>query len=260
MNNIVYKVTNLINGRVYIGQTYKTLEKRNQEHFSDALYDFSKGITNQPFHLALMKYGEKFFHWEILKENLSIEEANTLETSFIKEFDSFNNGYNATTGGKKYWRHSDETKQLIAKKASILSKKMWEDPAHLENMSIKIKTSWQDESIRKHRSETIKTARSTEKQRFLSSEDSTQRYANPQKREEMAIACGAKKFDVFKDGVFIGSWVNAVQCTKDLGLKSKGHISNCLHGRSKKYCGYEFRYSEIIDTQPVVIIGVNNEA
>ena len=72
----------------------------------------------------------------------------------------------------------------------------------------------------------------------------TSKTLEKRKREYMAIACGARSFDVFKGDVLIGSWINAAQCAKDLKLKTKTHISNCLHGRSKTYCGYTFTYSK----------------
>jgi hypothetical protein len=90
---------------------------------------------------------------------------------------------------------------------------------------------------------TIKEARSTEEQRKLTSELSTKRYADPVKRDEMAIACGGKQFEVYKDGVLIGTWTNAAQCAKDLNFATKTHISNCLHGRRNSYLKHTFKYS-----------------
>ena len=59
----------------------------------------------------------------------------------------------------------------------------------------------------------------------------------------MAIVKGGKPFNVYtKDNKFIGTWLNQAQCCKDLNLKSKGHISNCLHGRRKSYKGYIFKH------------------
>jgi hypothetical protein len=58
----------------------------------------------------------------------------------------------------------------------------------------------------------------------------------------MAKACGAKEFEVFKNGILIGKWVNAAQCARDLNLNTKTHISNCLHGRRNNYCDYTFKW------------------
>ena len=55
---VIYKVTNSINGKVYVGKTYN-FEKRKREH----IYDIE---DNLPFHRALKKYGIDNFVWEII--------------------------------------------------------------------------------------------------------------------------------------------------------------------------------------------------
>lgn len=54
---IIYKATNTVNQKVYIGQTTRNFKKRQQEH----LYDATHNRDNLPFHNAIIKYGfEKF--------------------------------------------------------------------------------------------------------------------------------------------------------------------------------------------------------
>lgn len=80
-------------GRSYIGQTTKTLEKRIRQH---------KSVSNKPkyhFHRALQRYGFDKFSWETLQECSSIEELNDAEVYWIKHFDSIKNGFNNRTGG-----------------------------------------------------------------------------------------------------------------------------------------------------------------
>ena len=52
---IIYKATNLVNGKIYIGQTINTLEYRKNQHFREARCEKRKNIY---FHNALNKYGE----------------------------------------------------------------------------------------------------------------------------------------------------------------------------------------------------------
>lgn len=54
---IIYKVTNKINGKVYIGKTKYTLNDRKSQHFSECkLYN-----THNKFHNALRKYERRNF-------------------------------------------------------------------------------------------------------------------------------------------------------------------------------------------------------
>ena len=66
-NYILYETTNLVNGKIYIGQTTKSLENRKTVH----IYD-SKN-SNFYFHKAIRKYKPENFTWEII-DNLADNE------------------------------------------------------------------------------------------------------------------------------------------------------------------------------------------
>ena len=91
---IIYKVTNLINNKCYIGQTKKTLSERMQNH----IYKVNTCNLNLKFYNAIRKYGIENFNWEILEECDDINTLNNLEIFYIKKYDSFNNGYNSNEG------------------------------------------------------------------------------------------------------------------------------------------------------------------
>ena len=93
---IIYKHTNKINGKSYVGQTKYTMERRLKGHLSSAKRASSK---TKPFHLALAKYGIKAFESTVIETGLNKEEASRREIYWIKKVDSFCNGYNATLGG-----------------------------------------------------------------------------------------------------------------------------------------------------------------
>jgi group I intron endonuclease len=93
-NMIIYKVTNLSNGKVYIGKTVSKLSKRKAGH-----YNSSKRGSETNFHRALRAYPENCFKWEILAVANDNEELNIFEIKYIEEFDSYKNGYNMTCGG-----------------------------------------------------------------------------------------------------------------------------------------------------------------
>ena len=90
MKGIIYKITNNINNKVYIGQTRYTLEFRWRQHWNKK--------DNTYFHNALHKYGKDAFTIEILEE-CDYKDLNSKEIFYIAKYDSFNNGYNLTLGG-----------------------------------------------------------------------------------------------------------------------------------------------------------------
>lgn len=96
VDGIIYKVTNKINGKIYIGQTIQTLHKRKISHFSSANRD---KIVNH-FHRALNKYGKNNFNWKTLEYCNSKEELDDMEFHYIKQYHSYKNGYNMTIGGE----------------------------------------------------------------------------------------------------------------------------------------------------------------
>lgn len=100
-DNKIYKYTNLINGKVYIGQTCRGLESRARKD--------GCGYKGCPkFWNAIQKYGWCNFKGEILLENLSSEEACRLEEEYIRMYNSVENGYNvlynSTTEYSKHYR------------------------------------------------------------------------------------------------------------------------------------------------------------
>lgn len=93
---IVYKATNKVNGKIYVGITKRTLEKRIQEHIGR-----SKGDYLFYFQQAIKKYGIESFIFEVIETCYSEEELTSKEVSYIAEYQSFirENGYNLTYGG-----------------------------------------------------------------------------------------------------------------------------------------------------------------
>lgn len=118
---IIYKATNLINNKVYIGQTINTLEYRKSQHLRDARLR----PRNIYFHNAIHKYGEENFVFEVIDTANRIEELNDKEEYWIKFYNSTNEkyGYNLDSGGNNN-KKSERTKKLIGQS----TKDRWKDP------------------------------------------------------------------------------------------------------------------------------------
>ena len=95
---IVYKVTNQINDKIYIGQTIRSLSDRWSQHIVD------RNKFDYPLYRAIRKYGKDNFTCELLETANSIEELNKKEHDAIVNFNSMdkNIGYNILPGGKNY--------------------------------------------------------------------------------------------------------------------------------------------------------------
>lgn len=88
----VYKHTNLVNGKVYIGIT-----SRNP---ADRWGTNGRGYKGQSkFFNAILKYGWDNFSHEVLVDNLTEEQAYAMERELISAYDSITNGYNSAEGG-----------------------------------------------------------------------------------------------------------------------------------------------------------------
>lgn len=93
----IYCITNVVNGKKYIGVTTRNPHQRWLEHVSRSRYDkkYSSAI-----HSALRKYGVANFVFEVLFESWDKEYCvSFVEPELIKEFNTYNNGYNLTLGG-----------------------------------------------------------------------------------------------------------------------------------------------------------------
>lgn len=104
----IYKITNKINQKSYIGQSIN-VERRLKSHKSN----YKNKNNKTDLYLEMRKYGIENFTFEILKE-CSKEELNFYEEKFICYFDTFNNGYNLTTGGLS-WKHRQAFREYISK-------------------------------------------------------------------------------------------------------------------------------------------------
>lgn len=96
----IYKITNKLNGKVYIGQSVD-IDTRWRQHIN--------AKDNFAIHRAIQKYGKENFKFEVLLE-CPVDMLNVWERDMIALYDCISpNGYNLTEGGEGY-KCSDETR------------------------------------------------------------------------------------------------------------------------------------------------------
>lgn len=106
---VVYKITNLLDGTLYVGQTIETIGIRLKGHYRDKK-------TNSYLHRAMRKYGIENFTIEELFSAFSQDSLNEYEDFFIVSLNTLRpNGYNLKRGGGQSCHHP-ETKLKIGSK------------------------------------------------------------------------------------------------------------------------------------------------
>jgi group I intron endonuclease len=107
----IYKITNLKNGKFYIGKT-SDIERRWKEHLSLA------GKKRHPFYDAIAHYGAENFIIEVV-DKTDVSLINDLEKKWILETNAIKLGYNITeggTGGDTFSNKSDKLKKITREK------------------------------------------------------------------------------------------------------------------------------------------------
>lgn len=166
-NNMdVYIITNLTNNKKYVGITnnYKTRWKYHLRNRTETSKEYHKVLYK-----AFRKYGFDNFKFELVKQDLTIEEGKQLEIQLIKELKtlSHEDGYNVTEGGdhtgqtgernRNATLSEEQAKDIITRRESKeIFQTVYEDYKHLLKRtgmeSIWLGTSWkhlQPDSITK---------------------------------------------------------------------------------------------------------------
>ena len=132
---IIYKLTNKVNNKVYIGQTRSSIKKRFSQHCETR--------NKTAIGLAIKKYGVDNFEYAVLYENIeTLEELNKKEIEYINLYNSISpNGYNIESGGKVIFANA-ESKAKISK--ALKGRKItWS-----KKISESVKNLWENEEYR----------------------------------------------------------------------------------------------------------------
>ena len=117
INGKIYKITNIQNQKVYIGQTIRPIEDRFKRHLNDAI----NNILDTHFARAIRKYGIDNFIIEEIDTAITQEELNQKEQKWIQSYNSVQEGYNETDaiykcGGNTYKSKTQDEMEVIKEK------------------------------------------------------------------------------------------------------------------------------------------------
>lgn len=99
---LIYKITNKINNKCYIGQTIKSAKQRWEEHQRHAFGSHPNDV-NKTLYKAIRKYGLENFTFEVIQDNIeTYEQLDKAEIYWIDFYNGFIRGYNETLGGQQY--------------------------------------------------------------------------------------------------------------------------------------------------------------
>ena len=161
----IYKATNTVNGKVYIGQTTrKKWEKRWKEHIKEAK---DKSYSSTHLQNSIRKYGEKAFSIKKIDTANNQNELDGKEKDWIKKYNSMNpkKGYNMRDGGEggklrpevkekikksmeEKWKNPEHQRK-VSNGVSKAMKKKRKHPEHRENISKGMKKKWKDKKYQK---------------------------------------------------------------------------------------------------------------
>lgn len=253
----VYKITNNINDKVYIGQSIN-IKARWKDHMHTLDRNDSRCTLLQR---AWNKYGKENFSFEIL-ELCEEDMLDEVEMKYIAIYDSHNNGYNIELGGNKNKHLSEETKRKIsdANRGRVHSeetlKKMSEARIGEKNPMY---GQMHSEETRRKISEAHKGKPghpTSEKTKELIRRANTGRIVSDETRKRISDATKGRVahnknlhpvFCVELNQVFN----TASDAGKELNIKSSNIINCCEHVR--KTCGgYHWEYADTISNYELI--------
>ncbi len=123
METFIYKITNQINGKIYIGKTLNSNPlNRWAKHLSIAKHKTTRNYTYQVIHKAINKYGKENFTFEVIEkcpqESVGLEREKYWIEYYKSNIGKYGSkfGYNSTEGGEgsSGFKHSEESKNKMS--------------------------------------------------------------------------------------------------------------------------------------------------
>ena len=225
MNSGIYKITNKIDNKCYIGQSVN-LKSRIKSHKSMLKHN---NEDNPLLRKATKKYGYENFEIEILKY-CKEEELDFYEQYYINYYKSHKkeNGYNIELGGNQNKHLSKEQieKMRKTKKGKLMGK---ENPFY----------------GRKHTEESKKKISEAKK----GNKGCLGRFMSEETRKKIGEANKWNKTKIVScytlDNVFLKTYPSVAEAARQLNVKSSSLIAQCSRGKRKSAYGYKWKYAEV---------------
>lgn len=227
---MIYMHKNLVNGKVYIGQTKQNAKTRWKAGYR----------TSTKFNNAIKKYGWEGFEHTIICE-CEDWEADLLERAFIKKYNSVESGYNLQYGGKKNKKISKETRDRLSK--ARMGRTVTQDTREKISQSQKgyhnskatefKKGHHHSPEMRKRLSE-LNKGRSQPWKGIKRTPEQVQAMRDRAKKKPVA------QLDL--EGNIVKIWESATEAAKQGGF-DKAHIGHCCLGRKyNTHKGYKWKF------------------
>lgn len=252
---VIYKITNTINKKVYIGQTMQAAQNRWSVHKSRAKNkNFSTHLYN-----GIRKYGIENFDFEII-EQCSDNNLDKRERYWIQYYNSYIDGYNETIGGqdsKRMFFYEDICSQLLKGiDKEEVAKHFHCDPKTVYNASMAILGKNPSEIKQENFDNIVKDLYVNKnynmgqiQRKFGVSHDKVKRSlirSNVQIKNASESVITHKTKTVIQydlDDNIIGKYLGVINASKATGVP-RNSISNCVNGKGKTAYGYKWKYQE----------------
>lgn len=233
----VYMHVNKMNGKKYIGQTCQNPPKKR---WANGL-----GYIESPkFWNAIQKYGWDGFEHIIIQDNLTLDEANSLEESLIKKYNTTSDefGYNLQSGGENKL-HSEETKKKIgeANKGRYVSSETREKISKANSGE---NSSWYGRKHTKEERDKISKGVSGEKNGMYGKIGSDNPWYGKHHSKETKKRWSKKVNQYDLNMNLIKTWDSIADAQNTLGIS---HISDCCKGKRKIAGNFLWRYKDEVD-------------
>ena len=188
----IFLAVNMISGKVYVGQTIRTIEKEWGEIFADGKAlrkkrqaDPTKNMYERYIHNAIAKYPDDVWNLQLIDIAYNKTELDDKEQFYIKIFDSMNPkcGYNMTTGGTTGGKLSPVVKEKVRNSV----KNVWEMPGYRERLGKAQGKAWKNEKCKEKARVAQKKAWENEERKEKAKKAQTELWNDEMKREQMIV-------------------------------------------------------------------------